>query len=45
MFNTYDKFTLFQYFDTKVHVFSWNRHYVVDTKVHVFLEKGLWPKY
>ena len=21
------------------------RDYVVDTKVHVFLEKGLWPKY
>ena len=23
----------------------WNRDYVVDTEVHVFLDKGLWPKY
>ena len=23
----------------------WNRDYVVDIGVHVFLDKGLWPKY
>ena len=23
----------------------WNRDYVVDIEVHVFLDKGLWPKY
>ena len=22
----------------------WNRDYVVDIEVHVFLDKGLWPK-
>ena len=23
----------------------WNKDYVVDFEVHVFLDKGLWPKY
>ena len=23
----------------------WNRDFVVDIEVHVFLDKGLWPKY
>ena len=23
----------------------WNRDYVVDIEVHVFLDKGLWPNY
>ena len=55
MLNTYDNFTLNSIFRPKAIIKKtrtsmsttrwWNRDYVVDIEVHVFLDKGLLPKY